>query len=181
MVSYKSTYADPALDNYVPRPAALKALSETLQSRLPADVAERLESQVAEAVSGEITLERADVMRELGVALERERGTAPEIIAELRTTVASELANVGHAVRDVIVVRYTGNDIVEHSRDSWSHDLVAAVEADMLADAGVADRGALKSLDDGAFWKAIGSAVPALPVEANWPLLSFIPRVPQET
>ena len=76
VVSYKSTYADPALDNYVPRPAALKALSETLQARLPADVAERLESQVAEAVSGEITLERADVMRELGLALERERGTA---------------------------------------------------------------------------------------------------------
>ena len=133
VVSYKSTYADPALDNYVPRPAALKALSETLQSRLPADVAERLESQVAEAVSGEITLERADVMRELGLALERERGTAPEIIAELRTTVASELANVGHAVSHVIVVRYTGNDIVKHSRDSWSHDLVADVEAEMLA------------------------------------------------
>ncbi|MEK9586662.1 MAG: AMP-binding protein, partial [Halieaceae bacterium] len=170
IVSYKSTYADPALDNYVPRPAALKALSETLQARLPADVAERLESQVAEAVSGEITLERADVMRELGLALERERGTAPEIIAELRTTVASELANVGHAVSNVIVVRYTGNDIVEHSRDSWSHDLVADVEADMLADAGVADRDALNALDDGTFWKAIGSTIPAVPVEANWPL-----------
>ena len=46
---------------------------------------------------------------------------------------ASELANIGHAVSNVIVVRYTGNDIVEHSRDSWSHDLVADVEADMLA------------------------------------------------
>ncbi|MEK9933585.1 MAG: AMP-binding protein, partial [Luminiphilus sp.] len=170
VVSYKSTYADPALDNYVPRPAALKALSETLHSRLPADVAERLETQVADAVSGEITLERADVMRELGLALERERGTAPEIIAELRTTVASELANVGHAVSNVIVVRYTGNDIVEHSRDSWSHDLVAEVEADMLADAGVADREALNALDDSAFWTAIGSTIPAVPVEANWPL-----------
>jgi hypothetical protein len=37
--------------------------------------------------------------------------------------VASELANVGHAVEHVIVVRYTGNDIVEHGRDSWSPDL----------------------------------------------------------
>ena len=170
VVPYKSTYTDPALDNYVPRPAALQALSETLKSRLPADVAERLETQVAEAVAGEITLERADVMRELGLALERERGTAPEIIAELRTTVASELAGVSHAVTNVIVVRYTGNDIVEHSRDRWSHDLVAGVEAEFLADAGVADRASLDSLDDNALWKAVGAAMPAVPVEADWPL-----------
>jgi acrylyl-CoA reductase (NADPH)/3-hydroxypropionyl-CoA dehydratase/3-hydroxypropionyl-CoA synthetase len=32
VVPYKSAYADPALDNYVPRPAALKALSETAPS-----------------------------------------------------------------------------------------------------------------------------------------------------
>ena len=170
VVPYKSTYTDPALDNYVPRPAALKALSETLKARLPADVAQRLEAQVAEAVSGEITLERADVMRELGLALERERGTAPEIIAELRTTVASQLASVGHAVSNVIVVRYTGNDIVEHGRDNWSHDLVAQVESELLADAGVADRAALDALDDNAFWRAVGAKAPAVPVEANWPL-----------
>jgi len=170
VVPYKSAYADPALDNYVPRPAALKALSETLQARLPADVAARLEAQVTEAVAGEITLERADVMRELGLALERERDTAPEIIAELRTTVASELANVGHAVEHVIVVRYTGNDIVEHGRDNWSHQLVSEVETALLADAGVADRTALAALDDGALWQAVGAHVPAVPVEANWPL-----------
>ena len=170
VVSYKSTYADPALDNYVPRPAALQALSETLKSRLPADVADRLETQVTEAVAGEITLERADVMRELGLALERERGTAPEIIAELRTTVASKLASVSHAVTNVIVVRYTGNDIVEHSRDRWSHDLVAEAEAAFLADAGVADRDSLDSLDANAFWRAVGATIPAVPVEANWPL-----------
>ena len=117
-----------------------------------------------------ITLERADVMRELGLALERERGTAPEVIAELRTTVASELANVGHDVSHVIVVRYTGNDIVEHSRDSWSHDLVAKVEAEMLANAKVADRAGLDGLDDNAFWQAVGATIPAVPVEANWPL-----------
>ena len=170
VVPYKSAYADPALDNYVPRPAALKALSETLQARLPADVAARLEAQVTEAVAGEITLERADVMRELGLALERERDTAPEIIAELRTTVASELANVGHAVEHVIVVRYTGNDIVEHGRDNWSHHLVSEVETALLADAGVADRAALAALDDGALWQAVGAHMPAVPVEANWPL-----------
>ena len=60
---YKSTYTDPALDNYIPRPAALEALSATLRTRLSADVAERLEAQVSEAIAGEITLERADVMR----------------------------------------------------------------------------------------------------------------------
>jgi acrylyl-CoA reductase (NADPH)/3-hydroxypropionyl-CoA dehydratase/3-hydroxypropionyl-CoA synthetase len=170
VVPYKSAYVDPALDNYVPRPAALKALSETLHARLPAEVATRLEAQVADAVAGEITLERADVMRELGLALERERDTAPEIIAELRTTVASELANVGHAVEHVVVVRYTGNDIVEHGRDSWSHQIISELEAKALADAGVADRTALDSLDDTALWQAVGAHIPAVPVEANWPL-----------
>ena len=170
VVPYKSTYTDPALDNYIPRPAALEALSATLRTRLSSDVAERLEAQVSEAIAGEITLERADVMRELGLALERERGTAPEVIAELRTTVASELANVGHAVTHVIVIRYTGNDIVEHARDSWSPDLVAQVETDLLADAGVADRAALYSLDDTALWQAVGPHAAAVPVEANWPL-----------
>ena len=170
VVPYKSAYVDPALDNYVPRPAALKALSETLHARLPAEVATRLEAQVADAVAGEITLERADVMRELGLALERERDTAPEIIAELRTTVASELANVGHAVEHVVVVRYTGNDIVEHGRDSWSHQIISELEAKALADAGVADRASLDSLDDTALWQAVGAHIPAVPVEANWPL-----------
>ena len=170
VVPYKSTYTDPALDNYIPRPAALEALSATLRTRLSTDVAERLEAQVSEAIAGEITLERADVMRELGLALERERGTAPEVIAELRTTVARELANVGHAVTHVIVIRYTGNDIVEHARDSWSPDLVAQVEIDLLADAGVADRAALYALDDTALWQAVGPHAAAVPVEANWPL-----------
>ena len=176
VVPYKSTYTDPALDNYIPRPAALEALSATLRTRLSADVAERLEAQVSEAIAGEITLERADVMRELGLALERERGTAPEVIAELRTTVASELANVGHAVTHVIVIRYTGNDIVEHARDSWSPDLVAQVETDLLADAGVADRAALYAWTTppfGRLWDPMRRRCPSRPTGRS---LSFIPR-----
>ena len=170
VVPFKSAYADPALDNYVPRPAALKTLSKTLASRLPSEVAQRLEAHVSAAVAGEITLERADIMRELGLALERERDTAPEIIAELRTSVASELASVGHAVERVVVVRYTGNEIVEHRRDSWSHDLVAEAQADFLTDAGVKDRAGLEALDDNALWRAVAAPVQAVPVEANWPL-----------
>ncbi|GIR70681.1 MAG: hypothetical protein CM15mP74_19320 [Halieaceae bacterium] len=120
-------------------------------------------------------------MRELGLALERERGTAPEVIAELRTTVASELANVGHDVSHVIVVRYTGNDIVEHSRDSWSHDLVAKVEAEMLADAKVADRAGLDGLDDNAFWQAVGATIPAVPLRLTGRSSSFTPRFNGQT
>ncbi len=170
VVPYKSTYTDPALDNYIPRPAALATLAETLRARLPEAVASRLESRVSESIAGEITLERADLMRELGAALESERDTAPEIIAELRTSVASALARVSHTVSQVIVVRYTGNDIVEHARDQWSHDLVSAELIELLAQLEVQDKEALLALDAQSFWRAVAGDTPAVPVEANWPL-----------
>jgi acrylyl-CoA reductase (NADPH)/3-hydroxypropionyl-CoA dehydratase/3-hydroxypropionyl-CoA synthetase len=34
--------------------------------------------------------------------------------------VARELAGVQHTVKQVVVVRYTGQDIVEQPRDRWS-------------------------------------------------------------
>ncbi len=170
VVPYKSTYTDPALDNYIPRASALVALSSTLRSLLSDDVAGRLEQQVAQAVSTEITLERADVMRELGLALQKERGTAPEIIAELRTKVATQLAKVSHDIERVIVVRYTGNDIVKHERDDWSHELIEGVEEEFLADARTSDVRTIQLMDDKAFWCAVGQPTKAVPVEADWPL-----------
>ena len=109
-------------------------------------------------------------MRELGLALQKERGTAPEIIAELRTNVASQLAKVSHDIEKVIVVRYTGNDIVKHERDDWSHELIEGVEEEFLAQAGTSELSSIQLMDDKAFWCAVGQPTKAVPVEADWPL-----------
>ena len=66
-VPFKSQYTDPALDNYVPREAALKALSDTLNDYPDMADSQGLLDAVTHALAGEITLERADIMRELGV------------------------------------------------------------------------------------------------------------------
>ncbi|MEE4661841.1 MAG: AMP-binding protein, partial [Halieaceae bacterium] len=170
VVAYKGTYTDPALDNYIPRTTALAALEDCLAGFELGEIAQRLTTSVAEALAGEITLERSDLMRELGLALARETNLAAEQSAELRTAVARQLADARHAVEKVVVVRYTGQEVVEQARDSWSHDLIAEATGDVLADAGVEGMEALEALDDQALWAALNKAHPALPVEANWPL-----------
>ncbi|MEM9694165.1 MAG: AMP-binding protein, partial [Myxococcota bacterium] len=175
VIPYKERFTDLALDNFIPRPTALAALTSVLSGfDLDAAVVGRLFGAVEEALAGEITIERSDLMRELGAALGRESTLSPERTAELRTTVARELAAAQHAVETVVVVKYTGQDIVVQSRDRWSHDLVATAEAAVLdrakaAGASVNTLAELASLDDHAFWRALTASHPAVPVEADWP------------
>ncbi len=170
VVAYKGTYTDPALDNYIPRPTALKALSDCLARFDLGDLADRLNTSVGTALAGEITLERSDLMRELGIALAQETSLPAEQSAELRTAVARELADARHNVDTVVVVRYTGQEVVEQARDRWSHDLMATATSTVLDSAGVDSLDTLRALDDSALWTALNTAHPALPVEANWPL-----------
>ncbi|MEM1435154.1 MAG: AMP-binding protein, partial [Pseudomonadota bacterium] len=175
VVTYKESFTDQALDNYVPLPRALEALSRVLATFSIGGAAERLESAVRGALHGEITIERSDVMRELGRALAQEQELAPEQVAEVRTTVARELAEVQHIVRQVVVVKYTGQEIVEQVRDRWSDPLVQEARQRLLNALGdqgnsVADEEALLALDDRALWAALAGVVPAEPVDSDWPL-----------
>jgi len=175
VVPYKQVYTDPALDNFVPLHTALEALDAVLGKLAIGELAARLHAACAAGLSGEITIERSDLMRELGRALAAESDLSPERTAAIRTTVARRLAEVGHAVERVIVVRYTGQEIVAQPRDRWSHDLVAAASERVLARArkagfAVADSDALLELDDAALWHALHASQPAVPVAADWPL-----------
>ena len=76
VVAYKGTYTDPALDNYIPRETALETLKAVLATYDLGDLADTLYSDVSEALAGEITLERSDVMRELGASLARQNAIA---------------------------------------------------------------------------------------------------------
>ncbi|MFK7958080.1 MAG: AMP-binding protein, partial [Lysobacterales bacterium] len=179
VVPFKEIYADPALDNYIPLPAALKALREVLDEHDLGDFTETTSQQVADALRGEITIERSDVMRELGKALSGDRGAQldPAQTAQIRTDVARRLSGVGHIVKKVVVVRHTGQDIVQQSRDQWSADLVAAATEQVLAKAGEAlgdgtatSRESLLALGDTELWRALNASQPAIPVPADWPL-----------
>ncbi|MEO1175328.1 MAG: AMP-binding protein, partial [Myxococcota bacterium] len=175
VVPYKEKFTDPALDNFVPRPVALETLATTLAAFDLGPAAVRLLDAVTRALQGEITLERSDVMRELGRALSEETAIAPKRTAEIRTAVARQLAATGHLVKQVLVVRYTGQDIVQHDRDVWSHQRVeTALEAVLsrARDAGldVRSRDELSNLGDTDFWRALCASHPAVPVDSDTPL-----------
>ncbi len=169
-VPFKSQYTDPALDNYVPRDAALKALSETLASYPEIDDGEALLASVSAALAGEITLERADVMRELGAILGENASISAEKSAKLRTEVAIALSRVGHDVEAVVVATYTGQEVVEYERDAYSNDLVAAAKQQFSEEIAAPDLAGLETLDDTRFQATLNSLQPVVPVEANWPL-----------
>jgi acrylyl-CoA reductase (NADPH)/3-hydroxypropionyl-CoA dehydratase/3-hydroxypropionyl-CoA synthetase len=118
--AYKESYTDQALDNFIPLPAALACLDRVLERFELGAAAGVLRDAVAAGLRGEITIERSDLMRELGAALADKADLSAERTAELRTTVARELAGVQHTVEQVVVVRYTGQDIVIQGRDRWS-------------------------------------------------------------
>ncbi|MEM9057405.1 MAG: AMP-binding protein, partial [Pseudomonadota bacterium] len=174
-VPFKDAFTDPALDNFIPRQAALAALDEVLATFDLGDATGRIASALAEALKGEITLERSDVMRELGRALALEKQLSAERCAELRTAAARRLADVQHTVESVIVIRYTGQEIIEQPRDRWSHVLVEAATARVLeaarkAGVAVADLDALRALSDDELWRALNASQPCVPVAADYPL-----------
>ncbi|MEM1090444.1 MAG: AMP-binding protein [Pseudomonadota bacterium] len=170
VVPFKETYADPALDNYVPLPAALDALAEVLAEHELGDLATHIHKQVEAALRGEITIERSDVMRELGRSLRATEATAlgAAQTARIRTSVARRLSQVTHVVETVVVVRHTGQDIVQQKRDRWSADLVSDAAAALLTQAG--DLDSLDQLQDAELWSTLNRIQPAQPVDADWPL-----------
>jgi acrylyl-CoA reductase (NADPH)/3-hydroxypropionyl-CoA dehydratase/3-hydroxypropionyl-CoA synthetase len=175
VVPYKAAYTDPALDNFIPLTSALAALDDVLGELDLGPLAATLASAVTQGLAGEITIERSDLMRELGQALAEDSDLAPERAAAVRTTVARRLAEVGHAVDQVIVVRYTGQEVVEQARDRWSHELLARATERVLERARAAghdvdDLDALMALDDRALWRALCASHPPAPVPADWPL-----------
>jgi len=175
VVPYKESFTDQALDNFIPLGAALAALDDVLREFELGDLGDGLSNAVTDALTGEITIERGDVMRELGRALALEKTVAAERSAEIRTGVARRLADVGHIVDDVVVVRYTGQEIVEQSRDRWSDKLVRAATERVLENARAAgvdvdSVDALLALDDRTLWQALNASHPAVPVDADWPL-----------
>ncbi|MDB2434345.1 AMP-binding protein [Luminiphilus sp.] len=169
-VAYKGTYTDPALDNYIPRETALTTLKTVLDDYNLGSLADVLYDDVYASLEGEITLERSDVMRELGASLAQQNTVAAELAAELRTAVARQLADAKHDVEHVIVVQYTGQEIVEHARDKLSDDLVTKAKDQIAKDLGLDTFEQLADDAPSALWSKLNGVLPAVSVDANFPL-----------
>lgn len=170
LVPFKSQYTDPALDNYVPLAKALDAMRGVLVSSAELSDGDTIANKISEALTGEITIERADIMRALGEQLSSRSDLAAEVSARLRTDVAISLANVKHDIEHVIVVQYTGQEVVRYDRDLEATQLIEQIREACLSELGVANFATLDGEADNHFWSIINSIQPAVPVEANWPL-----------
>ena len=172
VVGFKEPYTDRALDDYVPLGAALAVVAATLRAeRVEAGDAAAIESEVARVLEGEITVERADVMRGVGRALEGRRWDAATK-ARVRTAIAEALAKPVARVEKVVVVRNTGLPDLAWvpGRDVWAHELVETATKKLLAKAGVATEAAALALEAPAFVKAVWATTKPLPVDAEFPL-----------
>ncbi|HTA19420.1 MAG TPA: AMP-binding protein, partial [Polyangia bacterium] len=177
VVGFKEPYTDRALDDYVPVGAAVEIVARTLAggALVAADV-EAIGAAVGAALAGEITVERADVMRGVGRALERLAWDAATK-ARVRTAIAEALARPVARVEKVVVVRNTGLPDLAWvaGRDVWAHELGAAATAKLLANAraagvAVATENEALALDAASFVRAVWATTKPLPVDAELPL-----------
>ena len=181
IVPFKTAYTDPALDDYVPLTSARIVVAETLEGLQlsPARMATLL-GAIDETLSGEITVQRSDVMRGVGRALQA-LSEAHELSASeasrVRTAVAAALVSTPPRVDAVVVVRHSGiDDIVwRDERDRWSHELTDAALETILAAArsagiAVASEAQLLALPDAEFVRAIWAASAPAPLDAEFPL-----------
>ncbi|MGA0083821.1 MAG: AMP-binding protein [Steroidobacteraceae bacterium] len=178
IVAFKEAYTDPALDGYVPIESALAAVTDALRAQsVPLDISTEILHSLQTQLANEITLERSDVMRVVGQALERLPQLVSAEASRIRTALASALVAVPPRVDTVIVVRHTGQpDLLwRPERDRWAHELLAQAEQELLQAANaaghsVADVAALCALDGPAFCAAVWSISAPRPVDAEFPL-----------
>ena len=178
IVAFKEAYTDPALDGYVPAETAVAAVAAALETLglVPAQAATILDG-ARQAVANEITLERSDVMRGVGRALEGIAGLSSGEASRIRTAIASALVATPSRVDTVIVVRHAAQaDLLWRAeRDRWAHELTAGALQTLLAAAraagfAVEDEAQLLALDDARFVAAIWASVPPEPLDAEFPL-----------
>jgi acrylyl-CoA reductase (NADPH)/3-hydroxypropionyl-CoA dehydratase/3-hydroxypropionyl-CoA synthetase len=178
---FKTAFTDPALDNYVSASVARSVVVAELAKPalgLSSDQVAAIDTALAASLEGEMTVERSDVMREVGRALDTLSGRIePATVARARIAAAGALVATPPRVEAVIVVRHAAQPDMtwRADRDRWSHELTDAA-AETLIDAArgagfqVTSEADLLALPDADFVRAIWAAAPPLPVDAEFPL-----------
>lgn len=168
VAGFKEIYTDPALDRYISVVAAQGILREL---SIDEPLKQQILDHVATALKDEITLLRAEVMREVGVVLNKAHLSETRT-AELRADIAEALSQSPSRVTHVVVVRHAGNADLPwvEGRDVWAHELLADAEQQVLAAAGLKSREALNRLSDIALVTALWKSVAPQVVDAEFPL-----------
>lgn len=174
---FKEAYTDPALDKYVTTRDAYRIVAETLADWTP-DVAraKRVLDTVKAMTAGEITLERSDIMRGIGRALEQEVNLSVEAKSTLRTAVAKALVLAPSRVSHVLVFEHTRSDI-QFNRDrdvlastleteAWQELRVLACERELM----VETEEDVLALPTNSFVRLLNALAKPVPVDAEFPL-----------
>ncbi|MBC8087921.1 MAG: AMP-binding protein, partial [Phycisphaerae bacterium] len=181
IVPFKTAYTDPALDDYVPLTSARVVVNETLQQlALSETQVATLLGAIDETLAGEITVQRSDVMRGVGRALQQlsdAHDLSASSASAVRTAIAAALVSTPPRVDTVVVVKHCGlDDIVWRAeRDCWSHTLTDAalatiLEAARAAGLAVSTEAELLALPDADFVRAVWAASTPIPLDAEFPL-----------
>ncbi|MEW6056450.1 MAG: AMP-binding protein [Bdellovibrionota bacterium] len=179
VVGFKEVYTDRALEDYVPAAAALQIIRETLNqmSSVDATSASLIQDMASQAIEGEITVERSDVMRGVGNALEKLSHWDAAMKSRTRTAIAEALVRSPARVEAVVVVKHTQTpELSWHaSRDRWAHELLEKATQKLLANAkasgfSVSTEAEILSLSDSDFIRAVYATSRPEIVDAEFPL-----------
>lgn len=184
-VPFKNSYTDPALDNFIPLHEGLEIVRATLEkeaTKLSDNGKGLIVERILDLLAGEVTVERSDIMRGVGRALDeigQTGGIVAQDAAHLRIAIASALVASPPRVEVVLVERHTSQPELawNKERDHWAHEenekstaeLIAAAKALGFKVASEADLLALPDLD---LVRTVWHVSPIQPVEAEFP--SFI-------
>ncbi len=178
IVAFKEAYTDPALDGYVPAETVVEIVQRTLvELAVTAEQASAILEGARAAVANEITLERSDVMRGVGRAIESIGGLSSAEASRIRTAIASALVATPPRVDVVVVVRHAAQaDLLwRPERDRWAHELTDRAEQSILAAARAAgyavdSLAALMTLPDSQFVAAIWASSRPVALDAEFPM-----------
>ncbi|MED0670535.1 AMP-binding protein [Aneurinibacillus aneurinilyticus] len=178
IVDFKEAYTDPALDNYIPKEMAQRIVEEKLHElKLTREQAALINEKVRQTIGNEITVERSDAMRGVGMALAQFHDMDAKEKSHIRTVIAKGLVEAPPRVEAVIVVRHTRQQDLNWrpERDRWSHELIAQASKEVLQTAGklgyeVADEKELLELETQDFIKVMYAVSRPEPVDAEYPL-----------
>ncbi len=164
---FKEIYTDPALDRYVSVPSAIAVIS---RCDIDATLKSTLLDHLKTALKDDITLMRADIMREVGKVLGSAKLSANKT-ANLRADLADALSRTPSRVTHVVVVKHAGIQDLPwvEGRDVWAHDVLALAQEKILKKADISLE-QMHQLDDTALVAALWQSVPASPVDAEFPL-----------
>lgn len=179
VVDFKEAYTDPALDKFIPIEVALQLVSDTLAKMggtLTTEQRELLFNQVQDTIAEDITVERSDVMRGVGRALDQMTTVDAATQSHVRTSIAQALVASPPRVDAVVVIRHTGHEILwRPERDRWGHELMQPAVEKLLTNAraagiNVQSEQDLLNLSTPDFIRALYASRRCEPVDAEYPM-----------